>query len=92
MVGAASQRRWLGADPKPRRRRAWVWVTAVTGAERRIGQPRGINWAQSRRVGELGGVGGLSLRGDSARMDACADKAQLGSGPMRAAGWRLALA
>lgn len=66
-----------------------VWVPAVTGAERRIGQPRGINWARARRVG---GADELSLRGESARMDACADKAQLGSGPMPAAGWALALA
>lgn len=83
-MGAASQRRWLGADPKPRRRRAWVWVTAVTGAERRIGQPRGINWAPSRRVGG----GGRDLESARRRREdgcMCADKAQLGSGPMPAA-------
>lgn len=29
--GGGSKKRWLGADPKPRRR--WAWVTIVTGAD-----------------------------------------------------------
>lgn len=57
LVVGGSKRRWLGADPKPRRRRAWV--TAATGAERRNGKPRGINWAGNQR--ERQRVGGGSM-------------------------------
>lgn len=53
-----------GADPKPRRR--WAWVTIVTGADGEL-RARGINWVGNNGRAKIEWVRELQC---------CADKAQ----------------